>query len=676
MARVTIVIPVYGKPELFERALGSVIEHGNIEKNKLIVVNDCGPSSQLISEIARTAMLVFPNIEYYENDTNLGFVSTCNRAVFELDNTANDVLLLNSDAELTAHALEEMQSVLALSSRHACVAPRTNEGTIATVPFYSKRQKSREELFQLFHEQKSFLPRYSITPVSPGFCILIRRELIREHGLFDNVFSPGYEEENDFCMRVNALGFSAVLANHAFVFHEAGQSFGGRREKLAQHHSQLLNRRFPFFPQLVENYITAKVDPVDKFFDYLRPESNPSILLDCSALSQIHNGTSKNILSFLDFLSSTAKSEFSHCSFTLLVHRTVADHYHLKNFGFKISFVEEEIHELFDLGFALSPIWAVSSLERLVNYCSRFAVLHLDIIAIRTSELSSVDFGRESAAYSAAHWADLTIFISNSARNDFLEFRPSALIRQERVIHQGVIAPWSFPVSIKQKRAKLPHFDRSKGPSVLIVGNAFKHKQVERAIESIKTEPLDVIALSKRTGTVGNVQTIRSGDLPDEYLDELFSQADVVVFPSAYEGFGLPIAESLRAKKPLIVFDTETAREVVHALGGEQSTLFFRDFSLLTELITTAVGHTVGSLTQPLRSSDDFNADVLSELLSLCQQKVDPDFLRQRSFFFREVARNHSTQVVAVQLSRRSVRWSSKIADILWGPIYFRLSRK
>ena len=677
MRDITIVIPVFGRPELFERALSSVIEHGNLDKNKLIVVNDWGPGTTAIRNLTRKAMLANPNIEYFENDTNLGFVSTCNRAVFELDNTANDVLLLNSDAELTPHALAEMQNVLALSPRHACVSPRTNEGTLATVPLYPRRKRNREEVLRLFEAQKSLLPRYSITPVSPGFCLLIRRDVIREQGLFDEVFSPGYEEENDFCMRVNAIGLSAVLANHAFVFHEAGKSFGVRRDKLAHQHSRLLNRRFPFYSQLVRSYFTVGVDPVDKFFDYLRPESLPSILVDCSALSQHLNGTSKNILSFLDFLSSIAKSDDAHFRFTFLVHSSVAAHYQLHNRGFNIAFVEEGLHELFDLGFALSPIWSASSLERLIAHCSRIAVLHLDIIAIRTWELSSVDFGREKAAYSAVEWADLTIFISNSARRDFAEYRPSARIRQDRVIYQGAILSSSYSDSGHgNQRSNLPRFEVNNGPCVLIVGNAFKHKQVQRAIDSIKSEPFDVIALSNMNGSEGNVQTVNSGDLPDAYIEELYEHADVVVFPSAYEGFGLPIADSLRAKKPLIIFETDTAHEVVNVLGGEQSTFFFRDFTLLAGLITSACGQSVARRVQPLRTSDDFNSDILRELFTLTQQPVNTTFLRERQMYFREMGRSDLALQTTAQLARRSVRWSSKVADVVWGPIYSRLFRK
>jgi GT2 family glycosyltransferase/glycosyltransferase involved in cell wall biosynthesis len=675
VTNVTIVIPVFGKPELVSRAISSVLEHGNLDINKLIVVNDAGPDTSRVREIVNHAISISRNIEYFENESNLGFGETCNRVVFELDHSTNDVLLLNSDAELTQGALLEMQSVLLISPHHACVSPRTNQGTISTVPFYPRSERNRDEAFRIFKENFSLLPRYSIAPVSPGFCMLIRRVVIHNHGLFDEIYSPGYDEENDFCMRVNSVGLSSLISNHAFVFHGSGQSFGNRREELSQKHSQILKKRFPFYPRLIERYISTGIDPVDKFLDYVAPQTCTSILVDCSALSKHLNGTSKNILSFLYFLETGANKISPESRFTILVNREISHYYELEKLGFEITHVEDGINELFDVGFALSPIWSIHTLDRLVNSCSRIAVLHLDIIAIRTLELSSNDFNRERAAYSAAEWADLTVFISNSSRQDFMHYRPSVEVRNAQVIHQGVITPSSNRIYKRSIREKLPSFRSSNLLSVLIVGNSFKHKQVDRAIESLSTGQFDVIALSGTTNLSGIVRTVRSGSLPEEYLEELFNTADVIVFPSAYEGFGLPVAEALNWKKPLVLFETNTAREIVEMLGGDSAVYFFSHFSQLALAVESAANLKMGNV-PGMRTSDEFNAEVLREITALAAEPVDTDFLRQRALYFRELKKDDFSQYVSATLSRRSVRAASKIADVLWGPIYNRFFRK
>jgi GT2 family glycosyltransferase len=87
MNNVTIVIPVYGNPELVMRAVDSVVRFGSLNNNKLIIVDDCGPDSEQIREMVDEARRSSANIEYFANDKNVGFVKTCNRAVFELDET-------------------------------------------------------------------------------------------------------------------------------------------------------------------------------------------------------------------------------------------------------------------------------------------------------------------------------------------------------------------------------------------------------------------------------------------------------------------------------------------------------------------------------------------------------------------------------------------------------------
>jgi GT2 family glycosyltransferase len=671
MNNVTIVIPVYGNPELVVRAVDSVVRFGSLNNNKLIVVDDCGPDSDQIREIVDEARRSSANIEYFANDKNVGFVKTCNRAVFELDETSNDVLLLNSDAELTDGALAELQAVLYFSSQHACVTPRTNHGTIATIPFYSRRDRSDDEAFQFFRDHRTMLPRFSVAPVSPGFCMLIRRDVIRVHGLFDPIFSPGYDEENDFCLRVNSVGLSSVLANHAFVFHRGSTSFGSERQlKLSRAHSKLLNKRYPFYPQLLANYFAKRIDPIDKFLDYLKADSTPSILIDCTALFPMINGTVTNVLSFVDFVSTHSRFLENECTVTLLASRAMVVRYRLARFGFRIAYVEDSSDDLFDVGFAVSPIWTLDSLERLVSRCARVAVLHLDIIAVRTWELNSADFTREHAVYAAAEWADLTIFISESARNDFTHFRAGAPIRDQRVIPQGLVnRPRIASDDTNHEAATVTtsptNVDYSfRSPdlcAVFVVGNGFKHKQVELAVDALRQPAFEVISLGGEDKRVGNATLIHSGALAEGVIHNLFQQSDVVVFPSAYEGFGLPIAEALQAGKPLVVFDTPTAREVVAIFGGADRVVFFSDFALLGDAVELALGFPTFDGTTEMRSSDHFNSEIFEELLALASHDVDTDFLGRRQTHFRGVSPSLP--------SRRSTRWANAVADVAWGRI-------
>lgn len=52
-----------------------------------------------------------------------------------------------------------------------------------------------------------------------------------------------------------------------------------------------------------------------------------------------------------------------------------------------------------------------------------------------------------------------------------------------------------------------------------------------------------------------------AGHVSEEELEALFCEADVVVFPSLYEGFGLPVAEAVQRGLPVIASDLPPIRE-------------------------------------------------------------------------------------------------------------------
>src|SRR3989344_5765765 len=112
--RVTVVVPVYSDWQSLGVCIESLKKHLD-KKHKALLVNDCGPEADKLERNIRKAINSQPNFEYHRNPGNLGFVKTCNRAVFELDKSDNDVLLLNSDTEVTEGFLDEMLGVLYLN---------------------------------------------------------------------------------------------------------------------------------------------------------------------------------------------------------------------------------------------------------------------------------------------------------------------------------------------------------------------------------------------------------------------------------------------------------------------------------------------------------------------------------------------------------------------------------
>ena len=75
----------------------------------------------------------------------------------------------------------------------------------------------------------------------------------------------------------------------------------------------------------------------------------------------------------------------------------------------------------------------------------------------------------------------------------------------------------------------------------------------------------DVASAIEELGLTNSVR--RLGRVPTEELDALFRDAVALVYPSTYEGFGLPLAEAMAVGCPVIASDRTALPEVVGGAG-------------------------------------------------------------------------------------------------------------
>lgn len=272
MEKVTIIVPVYSDWPSLRDCIISLQKHVD-ERHRVLFVNDCGPEADTIEKNIKKSIRGHKNYFYYRNDKNLGFVKSCNHAVFDLDGTQNDILLLNSDTKVTDGFLEELLSVLYSSDNIGTVSPRSNNATIATIPITSMKTRgiSPERSYEFFMRYHLRLPKFMTSPVAHGFCILIKRELIDEYGLFDEVFGKGYGEEVDFCLRIRGHGYESAISNWSYVFHLEGRSFGlDKKNALIKESSKIISHRYPHYRQEVADYISkALIDEEPSYFKRL-----------------------------------------------------------------------------------------------------------------------------------------------------------------------------------------------------------------------------------------------------------------------------------------------------------------------------------------------------------------------------------------------------------------------
>ena len=63
--------------------------------------------------------------------------------------------------------------------------------------------------------------------------------------------------------------------------------------------------------------------------------------------------------------------------------------------------------------------------------------------------------------------------------------------------------------------------------------------------------------------TIGKDKYVYTGFLSNEELNELYNQAICLAYPSAYEGFGIPVLEVQRAGCPVIAYNASSIPEVI-----------------------------------------------------------------------------------------------------------------
>jgi GT2 family glycosyltransferase len=529
--RASILIPAYGAAPLLRNCLLSLARFAPPECS-ICVLDDATPDESIRETCAEMADSL-PQLRYQRSEVNRGFVRICNWGCENFREPECDVLLLNSDTEATAGFLEEMLAVLHLHEKHGVVSPRSNNATIFSVPHAAWRHL------------RHMLPRYQIMPTAVGFCILIRAEILHRFPLFDECYSPGYNEENDFICRINRYGYSALAANWAYVFHQESSSFGSRRAKLEEAHRQLLLFRYPEYERKVADYERFHKDPVERFAALLTPHP-PRLLYDLFHLPPAYTGTSDFGLNLLRELSRIVAGEFE---LSVGVHPAVRFFAHELT-GYRIYNDLPDSGEIFDLVFKPCQIFSWIEFVRMDRLAPRLAFSLQDIIGVRCDYFNSPR--RQIVLQRTAELSDRIFTISEFSRSDFSAYYRTDVSMQ--VIHHGT----NFGMTAGEFRA---------GEYVLLMGNDYVHKGLREAIERLGTDLPLVVLGGKPEPMPANVRQFASGKLSRQRLRELYAGARLVVYPSHYEGFGLPVIDTLALDKPVVVLDNAVNRELASMLG-------------------------------------------------------------------------------------------------------------
>jgi glycosyltransferase involved in cell wall biosynthesis len=180
--------------------------------------------------------------------------------------------------------------------------------------------------------------------------------------------------------------------------------------------------------------------------------------------------------------------------------------------------------------------------------------------------------------WTAAHRSDCILTVSDASKRDILHLfniPPEKIV----VVYNAIdahfsVTPQPDAVARVRERYQLDH------RFVLYVGNIKPHKNLVRLIEAfseLRAGELEDVKLLIIGDEISKLPALRHavhrhklhkhvrflGYVPDDQLAVLYRLAAVFIFPSLYEGFGLPPLEAMASGTPVVVSNVSSLPEVV-----------------------------------------------------------------------------------------------------------------
>ena len=248
-----VIVPVFNAIERLEACLETISRTVPAE-TQVLLIDDASTDNRVLPHLRFWVGEENQHRHLLVHDRNKGFVATANHG---MQQASTDVVLLNSDTEVTTGWLQCLANCLNSDATIATATPWSNNGEIVSIPDFCAPNPIPAEpnlvARAIAHCGK---PVYPELPTAVGFCMAIALRAIESIGLFDEeAFGLGYGEENDFCQRAEKAGFRNVLCDDAYVVHHGGASFGPLGLKPDEASMQRLLAKHPDYQRRVSDFI-------------------------------------------------------------------------------------------------------------------------------------------------------------------------------------------------------------------------------------------------------------------------------------------------------------------------------------------------------------------------------------------------------------------------------------
>jgi len=215
--RCDIIIPVWNQLDATRECIDSIVDNTGYPY-KLILIDNASEKEtadylrSLKERLGGIAVII-------RNDRNLGFAKAVNQGMKSSD--AEYVCLMNNDTIAFAGWLTEMINIMKRSPDIGIMNPSSNT---------SGQFPGELSIDEYAAGLKVFSGQTQELSVCRGFCMVIKKDVIKKIGYLDEIYDIGYFEETDYCRRAAKASYRMARAKGAYVYHKEGVSFKGRAD--------------------------------------------------------------------------------------------------------------------------------------------------------------------------------------------------------------------------------------------------------------------------------------------------------------------------------------------------------------------------------------------------------------------------------------------------------------
>jgi GT2 family glycosyltransferase/glycosyltransferase involved in cell wall biosynthesis len=217
----SVVVISYNQWHLTERCLQSIADCSDTEALEVIVIDNASADETplrlkawLDQDPAHRKIVL--------NNDNRGFGPAVNQGLAMAQ--GDYLVILNNDTIASPGWLRGMRRHLEVDPKLGLLCPVTNNiGNEAQVALHGSTAAEVFESARHYNLGRS--GKLVPLTIAAFFCVMLPRRVYTAVGGLDEQFVPGFFEDDDYCLRVKALGLTIGCAEDVFVYHELSASF-------------------------------------------------------------------------------------------------------------------------------------------------------------------------------------------------------------------------------------------------------------------------------------------------------------------------------------------------------------------------------------------------------------------------------------------------------------------